>query len=116
MRLLKLPALTDEAAATLRPHASADDWEAIVADLEAGRAELFQCPNRTYAVLRVDGEELVIVALSGCDAVPLFQTALDIARGNRLRRVRFHTQRRGLERLLTAFGPVEVERVYRVPV
>lgn len=116
MRLLKMDRLSDEAAAKLRPHVPDHDWPLIVADIEAGRAELFLCPGRTFAVTRVDGDELVIVALSGSDAVPLFETAIKIAAANRLRQVRFHTQRRGLHRLLAKFGPVEVERIYRVPV
>lgn len=114
MRLLKMDALTDEAAAKLRPLFNAHAWPKIVADIAAGRADLFQCPGRTFAVLRLDDDELVIVGVCGRDAVALFETALQIAQANGLRAVRWHTESKGLARLLGRYGPVEVERVYRV--
>lgn len=121
MRLLKLDAWTQPARAALEPCANSFDWPLIVQDVAEGRAELFRCSDDypagdSYAVLRIDGGELVIVAAAGVDAHRLFEAALAIAAGNGLRMIRFHSKRPGLERLLARFGPAEVERVYRVAV
>lgn len=114
MRLLKMDAMTDEAAAKLRPLFNAHTWPKVAADVASGRADLFLCPGRTFAILRLDDDELVIVGVSGQGSVTLFETALKIAEANQLRAVRWHTERRGLGRLLARYGPLEQERVYRV--
>lgn len=114
MTLTKLAGLTDQAAERLAPLFNPPAWARVQADILTGRAELFRCPGETYAVLRVDDDELVVVAVTGRDAVPLFEVALAIAKRNGLAAVRWHTERKGLGRLLSQFGPLEVETVYRV--
>ena len=93
-----------------------DLWPAIRDDIVNERAQLFQCPDDSYLVLRIEDTELVIVACVGSNGIAMMQRCLEIAHVHGLLSVRFHTARRGMARLLKQFKPVELERVYKVNV
>ena len=67
-------------------------------------------------ILRVDGDDLVILAAAGHDGNAMMKACVELARTLQLKNVRFHTSKKGLPRLLAKFKPVEVERVYEVRV
>lgn len=113
--LLHMPELTEHAEEKLSG-IDAELWSGIRNDILAKRAQLFQCPDDTYLVLRIEGTELVIVACVGRNSNELMQRCLEIAQGHGLLSIRFHTKRRGLPRLIKRFKPYELERVYRVNV
>jgi hypothetical protein len=113
--LLHMPEITAHAEQKLSA-VDAELWPAIHADIIRGDAQLFQCPDDSYLVLRIEDTELVIVACVGKGGILMMQRCLEIARCHGLLSVRFHTQRCGMVRLLKQFKPVELERVYRIKV
>lgn len=108
-----MPVLSIHAEHKLRA-VNAELWPAIRDDILEERAQLFSCPHDSYVVLRIEGSELVIVACVGSGGIAIMQRCMEIARANNLTSIRFHTARRGMQRLLKQFKPVELERVYRV--
>ena len=116
MRVLHLPELTPAAEEKLSTVGDPYVWQRIVADIAAGRSQLFLCPNDTYIVLRIEGDELIFVAAVGSDSSGLLELALDIARVHSLKFIRFHTARKGLARLVKKYNPIELHTVYRIPV
>lgn len=115
-RILHMPQITKHAEEKLLAGGDPRSWENIKADIIAGHAQLFLCPDDTYMVLRIDRNDLVFVALVGSGAVPLVDLAIQIARAHGLKSVRFHTAHKGVPRLLKQFNPYEVNRVYRIDV
>jgi hypothetical protein len=113
--LIHMPALTDHAEQKLSA-VDAELWPFVRDDIVNNRAQLFQCPDDTYLVLRIEGTELVIGACVGKNGVTIMERIVEIAHANGLSSIRFHTARRGMPRLLKQFKPVELERVYRVNV
>ena len=111
-----LPTLTPLAEHALSGVGDPHLWEAIKRDIESNAAQLFECSDNTYLVLRIEGTELIILALVGKHAIEIMDFCVRIARAKGLPSVRFHTARPGLARLVKQFHPVELERVYKVDV
>lgn len=116
MQLTRLPALSEAAASELRRGGPASLWADIVSDVRQGWAHVFTTTNGSYLILRVDGDDLVILAASGHNGNAMMQACVELARTLKLKNVRFHTAKKGLPRLLSRFNPVEVERVFEVRV
>lgn len=111
-----MPTLTPLAEQLLSGAGDPHLWVLIRRDLMMNRAQLFECPDQTYLVIRVEGTELIILALAGKHGVAIMDFCLRLARAKGLESVRFHTSRPGLARLIKQFNPVELERVYKVTV
>lgn len=106
-----MAALTDEDREILAP-ALGDDADAVAAEVEAGAARLLVYPDGSRIVLRLEGDELVVVAGAGGDAMGKVGELCEMA-DSRGWSVRFHTKRPALGRLLGRLGFHESERVYR---
>lgn len=111
-----MPALTPLAEQLLSGAGDRDLWVLIRRDLMMDRAQLFECPDQTYLVIRVEGIELIILAFVGKNAIAVMDFCVRLARAKGLESVRFHTSRPGLARLVKQFNPIELERVYKVMV
>ena len=116
MRILHIPQLTAVAEEKLRAAGDPIIWQGIRADIEAGRSQLFLCPDDTYIVLALDDDEIIFVAMAGQNAVGAMETVLEIARVLGLQYVRFHTARKGLARLIKQYKPECVQSIYRITV
>lgn len=110
---LHMAELTDHAIERLSA-VDSELWAGIHADILNGDAQLFSCPHDTFLVLRIEENELVVVACVGQGGIAIMETVIELARVNGLETVRLHTARIGLPRLIKQFNPVEIERVYRV--
>ena len=92
-----------------------DDAAAIVQMVERGVAELWRINGgESHLVTRIEGGELVVMCYQGRDAVGIALVVERAARRRGIQSVRFHTNRPALQRLLSRFGFVEIERVYQV--
>lgn len=111
-----MPTLTPLAEQLLSGVGDPHLWALIRRDLMMNRAQLFECPDNTYLVLRIQGAELIILAIVGKHGVECMDFCIRIAQAKGLESVRFHTARRGMARLLKQFNPIELERVYKVTV
>ena len=116
MRILHLPRLIPEAEEKLRAAGDPTIWKYIRADIDAGRSQLFLCPDDTYIVLALDDTEIIFVAMAGKNAVGAVETVLEIARVLGLQFVRFHTARKGMTRLLKQYKPMHMQSIYRMAV
>lgn len=97
--------------------AAGNDLDAIAQEIALNISELWRI-GQAYVVTRIetyDGyKELVVVCMQGEDAKKASAQLVNIAKHSGMASIRFHTQHKGLERLLKSFAPVEVERVYKV--
>lgn len=90
----------------------------IAAEVQAGQAEAWRLNSgMAYMVTRIEeasqGRELVVIAFEGRNLRHLVPGIISQARAVGCRSIRYHTTRRGLERMLRAFGFGEAERVHR---
>lgn len=99
-----------------------DDGEAIAADVIEGRATGWRIDGgRAYLVVRMEQygtrRECVVVAARGRGLLDVTPVIFDAARAAGCARVRWHTQRPGLARLVAKQHDVtEIERVYSVEI
>lgn len=100
---------------TCLAQSAGDDLKDIARLIVTGQAECWRVNDgETYLVTRIIQDELVLVCAEGRNLVPVGHYLTAQARRLGLKSIRFHTQRPGLARLLRAFKPVEVERIYRI--
>jgi len=96
-----------------------DDAKAIEREVKTGIAEAWRI-DRCYFVTRVEEKELVIVVAQGRDFTEGIKRFLNIARDGDLKSIRFHTKRKGLQKLVNKILEKEnakaelLEKVYRV--
>lgn len=116
MRLLHLPAVTPDAEKRLSSAGAPYLWRQIKADIDAGRSQLFVCPNDTYIVLAIEDDALIFVAAVGSDSIGMVHAALEIARAKGLHTIRFQTARPGMARLLKQFNPKPLQTIFGITV
>lgn len=93
-----------------------NERDAIRADVNEGRAELWKLDNgTTWMITRGEGAELVIVAFQGENLQAWMRHLYGIAKSLGYTTARFHTSTPALARLCP-YPAVEIERVYRVKV
>lgn len=107
--------MTAEDIATLA-EAMAPDADDIVADVEAGRAELLRWDDGSRGVIRLETtatgrQELVLVAGAGRGYRDKVRGLLALADAQGWQ-VRTHTRKPGLFRMLEGLGFAEAERVF----
>ena len=98
-----------------------DDADEIRRQVEAGEAELFLIPGRGWLVTRIEkpaGQPpvLVLVAGAGRDLHAVVDEFKKLAARNRMGRIRAHSSRPGMARMLGAHGFRPVETVYAMEV
>lgn len=106
--------LSAEIEKTLKP-AFLDDADFIKNQIISGAAELFKV-NSAFFVTRIEDNELVIIALAGKDLATAAKLIFSAAKSIGCQSIRFHTKRKGLARLLSAFSPQYVETIYKIEV
>lgn len=116
MRMLHLPAVTPHAEKRLLTAGDPYLWRQIKADIDAGRSQLFLCPNDTYIVLAIDRDALLFVAMVGSNAVEAVRSVIEIAYAKGLSTIRFQSAHKGMARLLKQFNPVVLQTTYEIKV
>lgn len=76
----------------------------IVDDVNSGKSELFTINNDTFMVTTLYDYELVICCLVGENAEELAKAVYQAAKEKGVKNIRFHTQRKGLQRMLSKYG------------
>jgi hypothetical protein len=94
-------------------YALAGDRDIIAAQVNAGRLECFRLwDGAAYMVTRVQGGVLTVCCYQGERAKEACEWVFERARLLGLERVRFHTSRPALARLLSGFGFEHREHVF----
>ena len=100
-------------AIVIAPVLQGDQW--LLDAVATGQAQAYQVDDWQSAwVIRADGDELVVCCVIGADLEPALMAMRPMAIAQGFKSVRFHTQRKGLARLLKAWGPTFTEYVYKV--
>ena len=97
----------------VQPVLQGDNW--LVDAVAAGSAQAYEADDwKTIVVVRFDGDELVVCCAIGENLKTVLDAMIPKARAAGIKSVRFHTQRKGLARLLSDYGPTFYEYVYKV--
>lgn len=96
------------------------DRQAVLEDLEDGRAELWRARGPGYEgwlitrveAMRDGGRELVLIAGRGRGMAAVMLVLREAARRSGCRRIRAHSHRPGYARFVAGLGFREVERVF----
>lgn len=116
MKIERLQQWTNEAEEGLC-YAMGEDRDIIAAAVNAGRLECFRLwDGAAYMVTRVERGVVTVCCYQGERALEAAQWVFERARLLGLRRVRFHTPRPGLARLLKGFGFEHREHVFEAGV
>jgi len=110
-------AWSDVVESVLRP-VLGDDVPVVRGEVERGISELFQVDDRGYLVTRIEDydsfREFVIVAAVGHGTDAVLPKLIGLAQGNGIDRIRVHSNRPGMGRLLRGYGFTELHRVYQL--
>jgi len=99
----------------VQPVLQGDYW--LIDAVKAGTAQAYEVDDwQTVLIIRYDGTEVVVCCAIGSDLKPALDAMLPKAQAAGFKSVRFHTQRKGLARLLSDYGPTFVEYVYKVEI
>ena len=97
----------------IEPVLNGDDW--LIDAVADGSAQAYEADDwKTIVVVRFDGDELVVCCAIGENLKTVLDAMIPKARAAGIKSVRFHTQRKGLARLLSDYGPTFYEYVYKV--
>lgn len=110
MKFRKLPRWCDDADRVLGPTLDSSR-EAIVADVNAGRCELWEVNDGAAWVVTsasLDDQELCVCCVAGEGLVELSSVLVNAAGATGMRRVRFFSRRPALKRLLRHL-PIELD-------
>lgn len=100
-------------AVVVEPVLQGDNW--LMDAVANGSAQAYEADNwQTVVVVRFDGDELVVCCAIGENLKPVLDAMIPKAKAAGIKSVRFHTQRKGLARLLSDYGPTFYEYVYKV--
>ena len=100
-------------AIVIAPVLQGDTW--LLGAVLSGDAQAYQVDDwKSTWIVRPDGTELVVCCVIGEDLEPALMAMRPAVIKHGFKSVRFHTQRKGLSRLLKNWGPVFVEHVYKV--
>ena len=102
-------------AIVIAPVLQGDRWllDAVV----SGEAKAYEVNNwESTWIVRADGSELVFCCVIGKNLAAALEAMHPIAKAQGFTTVRFHTQRKGLARLLKNWGPTFTEYVYKVSI
>ncbi|MBX2809390.1 MAG: hypothetical protein KTR20_12245 [Cellvibrionaceae bacterium] len=101
-------------------HALRDDLPALKQQVNSRVAQLWEITSdhgRSWMISRVevhnDQQELVICCYQGCDLKHIAPIIYSSAEQQGFASIRFHTQRKGLNRLIVDLGFTPYETVYR---
>lgn len=89
----------------------------VMQEIERGVSEAWRITEGdalACMVTRIEGAELVVVALQGRGLRELAPRVIEQAERVGCRSVRYHTQHGRISEILSEFGFIEAERVYRV--
>lgn len=117
MEIEKVEGLPPEYAKRIAPLVSGNEWLRLAEDIRLGQAELFSInAGESVAVTRFDTDiqELVVCAYEGRDVMDFARVMVEAGRKNGALTLKYHTKRKGMARLLSELGAVEVETVYLV--
>lgn len=99
----------------VQPVLQGDYW--LIDAVKAGAAQAYEANDwQTVIVVRFDGDELVICCAIGSELKPALDAMIPKAKAAGITSVRFHTQRKGLARMLKDYGPTFYEYVYKVEI
>jgi hypothetical protein len=100
-------------AIVIAPVLQGDAW--LLNAVVSGEAKAYQVDDwRSTWIVRADGAELVFCCVIGEDLEPALNIMWPLAIAQGFKTARFHTQRKGLARLLKHWGPTFTEYVYKV--
>lgn len=121
VKFVKLPELNDAARVGLRDALGTDREAAALAEqVKNGVAELWAIDHGSgelsFMITRTNPPELVVCAYQGRALAEVVPHLIEAGRRQGCDTIRFHTMRRGLERLLKSFEPKLSEFVYRIPI
>ena len=117
MEIEKIEGLPPEFAQRIAPLCAGNEWLRMAEDIKRGIAELFSInAGESVAVTRFDTDicELVVLAYEGRNVMDFARVMVAAGKNNGARTIKYHTRRRGMARLLSQLGAVEVETVYVV--
>jgi hypothetical protein len=100
-------------AMVIAPVLQGDAW--LMDAVRSGEANAYQVDDWLSAwIVRADGTELVFCCVIGENLEPALKAMWPLAIAQGFKTARFHTQRKGLARLLKHWGPTFTEYVYKV--
>ncbi len=102
---------SDDAAHALAPVMGLDA-DGIQHDVESGAAELYRIDGTSYLVTRVEGDALIVCCYIGEDLREAARHIVAAAKRAGLKTVQYHTETKGLARLLDDLGGRCIGRYY----
>lgn len=100
-----------KAAAALFP-VMGSDADCLRDEVERGVSALHRIDADTYMITRVEGDRLIVCAFVGENLKVIAQKIYDAAKKIGCTSIQLHTERPGLQRLLSDFGLVCIGRYY----
>jgi len=92
-----------------------DDEDIIALEVNNGEASAFSFDDgKAFCVLRVDGDELVVVCFEGENLTHYCPLLIECAKAIGMKSLRFHTRNKVLGRMVRKFGVIEKETIYQV--
>lgn len=73
--------------------------------VESGRMECWLIDGHSYAITETTPTDMLMWCYQGRDLVPFVRHFIGVAKRNNLRRLKYHTLRKGMQRLLREFHP-----------
>lgn len=114
MKFKKLEKLNGAVAVRIKT-VSGEDFEYLLKEVDAERAELWECDGGdSYMITRVETDHLVVCCYEGKNVKHAVPHLIAAAQEKNLSAVRFHSKRPALARLLKEYKPELVEYVYRI--
>lgn len=71
----------------------------------SGRMECWLIDGESYGVTETTPEEMLMWCYQGKNLVPFVRHFIEVAKRNKLKRLRYHTLRKGMQRHLREFNP-----------
>ena len=102
---------SDRAAAALFP-VMGPDAEILQSEVERGVSALHCIDGRSYVITRLEGDRLIVACFIGENLKAVARCIYNSAKKAGCKSIQVHTDRPGLQRLLSEFGPVCVGQYY----
>jgi len=92
-----------------------DDEQEIAEQVNSGIAKAYSFDDdRAFCVLRVDGNEFVVVCFEGEGLKDYCQLFIESGKAARCKKLRFHTKRKAIGRMVRGLGVKEKETVFEM--
>lgn len=102
---------------TFFPTAEFDAIKHVREGVESGRMECWRIDEHSFAVTETCPGEMLMWCYQGRDLVAFVRHFIEVAKRNKLTRLRYYTERRGMSRHLREFSPRPIgENLFEIEV